>query len=293
MKAVDLAASGVGPGVEPAPRIRTFAHQAWLDLLESDQRRTRFANDLSVVAGAWWNVRWQDDRLIVQRQLALPAGTALSIFASSSPTLGSPEVICDGECIRADGEPEDPNVTDDLAYLMAKIAKNLNWPHVVLHGSALFQSKFRRHALHESDFYTWAFEMAHALREQRPADLDWDDIAEELEDLGISQERAFEGHMQVLLAHLLKWAYEPDHRSKSWKLSIANNRDDLREIMNRNPGLHQRIPMLFSAAYRKARRDAASETTLDEDDFPIISPWSYDRVMDEGFWPDASIGTPS
>ncbi len=292
MKAMDLVASGVRPGVEPDPRIRTLVHQAWRDLLKSDQRKTHLANDLSVVAGAYWNVRWQDDQLIVRRPTT-PPETAFSILAPSSLALGSPEVICDGECIRANGEPEDPNLTNDLAYLMAKIAKYLNWSQVVLHGGSLFQSKFRRYALHESDFYTWAFETAHALREQRPANLDWDGIAEELEDLGISEERAFESHMRVLLAHLLKWAYEPGHRSKSWKLSVENNRDDLREILDRNPGMHQRIPMLFNASYRRARRDAASETTLDEDDFPVTPPWSYDQVMDETFWPDAGSGTPS
>jgi hypothetical protein len=288
MKAVDLVASGVTIGVEPDPRTKALVRQAWRDLLGSEQTKTQLANDLGVAAGAYWHVRWHDNQLIVRRRSALPAGAAYDTISPSSLTLGSPEVICDGECIRADGEPEDPSLNDTLAYLMAKIAKYLNWSRVVLHGSSLFQSRFRRHALHESDFYTWAFETAHALREQRPLNLDWDNIAEELEDVGISQERAFESHLRVLLAHLLKWAYEPGHRSKSWKFSVENSRDDLKEILDRNPGLRQRIPMLFSASYRRARRDAASETTLDEDEFPVTPPWSYDQVVDEAFWPNAA-----
>ena len=51
--------------------------------------------------------------------------------------------------------------------------------------------------------------------------------------------------------------------------------------------------MLFSASYRKARRDAASESTLDENDFPNPRPGPTIEVMDETFWPDASTGAPS
>jgi len=290
MKTADPAITDTSVGLEPDPSIGTLARDVWRDLLASSKRKTLLANSLGCALGAWWDVSWRDGRLIVQRQQVAPAGSALSLSTSSRPALGSPKVVCDGQRIFADHEPEDDDLKNDLAYVMAKIAKYLNWPLVVVHGSAVFENRFQHHALHERDLYSWAFETARVLRDQRPANTDWDSIAEELEDLGISQERAFASHMRVLLAHLLKWGYSPGHRSKSWRLSIENSRDELKEMLERNPGLRQKIPSLFNPSYRKARRDAAAETSLDESVFPRTSPWSYGQVMEETCWPDLPAG---
>ena len=59
MKTVDLAASIEGSGSNPIRESGRSHTQVWLDLLESSQERTRFANDLPSALGAWWNVRWQ------------------------------------------------------------------------------------------------------------------------------------------------------------------------------------------------------------------------------------------
>ncbi len=287
MKTLDPAIKDIGVRLEPDVSIRALAHEVWRDLVASSKRKNLLANSLGRALGALWYVSWHDGHLIVQRQQGAPAGSALRLSTSLLPMQGSPKVICDGQSICADGEPEDDNLKNELAYVMGKIAKYLNWTAVVLHGSALFQNRFQHHALHERDAYTWAFETSRLLREQRPAAIDWDGVAEELEDLGISQERPFSSPLRVLLAHLLKWAYDPAHRSKSWKLSIENSRDELKEILERNPGLRQRIPFLFEASYRRARRDAASETPLDEADFPRSRPWSFSQVTEETFWPDS------
>lgn len=41
--------------------------------------------------------------------------------------------------------------------------------------------------LHERDYYSWAQEQARALREHRIEGIDWDNLAEEVEDLGRSE----------------------------------------------------------------------------------------------------------
>lgn len=290
MKTVDAAIMETAVGLEPDPRIGALVLEVWRDLLASSRRKNLLVNNLSRALGAWWYVSWRDDRLVVHRQQAAAAGSAFGVPKSPRSSLGSPKVICDGQSILADVEPDDDIRKDELAYVMAKIAKYLNWSRVVIHGSAFFQDRFHRHALHESDVYTWAFETARLLRDKAPANIDWDGIAEELEDLGISQERALSSHMRMLLAHLLKWSYQPGHRNKSWKLSIENSRDELKEILERSPGLRQKIPPLFDASYRRARRDAASETSLDESDFPQKCPWSYGQIIKETFWPDRRAG---
>lgn len=73
---------------------------------------------------------------------------------------------------------------------------------------------------HEHDFYTWAKENATLLRAKRFEELDIDNIAEELEDMGSSRERELESRLGILLAHLLKWYYQPERHSVSWTATI-------------------------------------------------------------------------
>ena len=73
-----------------------------------------------------------------------------------------------------------------------------------------------------ADFYTWAMETARALRERRSEVVDWDSVAEELEDMGRSEKRELTNRLAVLLTHLLKWQVQPPTaaleagRSPSW-----------------------------------------------------------------------------
>jgi hypothetical protein len=62
----------------------------------------------------------------------------------------------------------------------------------------------RQHSLYECDYYTWALVNAAAIRERRLEDVDLDNVAAEIEDLGKIQESALESHLKVLLLHLLK-----------------------------------------------------------------------------------------
>jgi hypothetical protein len=72
--------------------------------------------------------------------------------------------------------------------------------------------KYPPPASHESDFYTWALESADAIRKGRFEGIDWDAVAEELEDMGRSERRALENRLEVLLAHLIKWRFQHEQR---------------------------------------------------------------------------------
>ena len=67
---------------------------------------------------------------------------------------------------------------------------------------------------YRDDFHAWALQNAHFLREGRFAEIDIENIAEELEDMGASKGRELESRLGVLLAHLLKWVYQKERRGK-------------------------------------------------------------------------------
>jgi hypothetical protein len=143
-----------------------------------------------------------------------------------------------------------------------------------------------RRSLHDSDFYAWTLEQAALLRAGRAGEADLEAIAEEIESMGKTEKRELVSRLTILLLHLLKWRHQPSHRGKSWRLTIANARDEITDHLEDNPSLKAMLDSALEQAYRIARRKAAIETEFDEDDFPARCPWSFAQAVDERFWPE-------
>jgi hypothetical protein len=139
---------------------------------------------------------------------------------------------------------------------------------------------------YDTDFYTWTQTQAAALRAKDWAALDLDHLAEEIEALGNEQRHAVRSHLRVLLWHVLKWAYQPDHRGPSWRTSILNARVEIADRLEDYPSLRPRVPTLLASAYPRARRLASAETGLPLATFPEACPWTVEQVLDEDFWPE-------
>lgn len=114
-----------------------------------------------------------------------------------------------------------------------------------------------------------------------------DNILEEIESMGRSEQRQLSHRLDVLLMHLLKWKYQPDHRSSSWKGSIEEQRFRIRKVIKENPGLKPKIPEVLQEAYEVAKISAYKETGLAKEIFPEYCPWEFTRAMDDQFFPDA------
>jgi hypothetical protein len=69
--------------------------------------------------------------------------------------------------------------------------------------------------LYETDCFAWTKNTAAALRDGRVCDVDLVDVAEEIEDLGKSERRAFEIALSQLFLHKLKWDLQPNLRGRS------------------------------------------------------------------------------
>ena len=75
-------------------------------------------------------------------------------------------------------------------------------------------------AHYEADIVAWASEQARLLRSGRFDLLDTEHIAEEIEDVGKSEQRELASRMAVLLCHLIKWCYQPARQGASWLATI-------------------------------------------------------------------------
>ena len=55
--------------------------------------------------------------------------------------------------------------------------------------------------------------------------------------MGKTEKRELVSRLTVLLLHLLKWRHQPAGRGNSWRLSIANARDEIADLIADNPSL--------------------------------------------------------
>ncbi|WP_338040763.1 DUF29 domain-containing protein [Nitrosococcus wardiae] len=107
------------------------------------------------------------------------------------------------------------------------------------------------------DYYAWTQETIEKLRQGKLSEVDVKDLIEELEDMGASERRATESHLEVLLAYLLKWQYQPERRDKSWRLTIEEQRlrvQDRLESPSLGPVIHERLPKIYRRAVLIAAR---------------------------------------
>jgi hypothetical protein len=132
----------------------------------------------------------------------------------------------------------------------------------------------------------WTQEQAALLREGKARDLDWTNLAEEIDSVGRSQKHAVRSQLVRLLLHLLKWRDEPTHRGQSWQDSISDARTQIALTIEDSPSLRHFPREALAFAYRHARRKASLETRVPLATFPDTCPWDVEQVLDDAFFPE-------
>lgn len=140
--------------------------------------------------------------------------------------------------------------------------------------------------LYEQDFFEWTRRNAALLRAGRLEDADLEHIAQEIEDIGKSQERELENRLEILLRHLLQWKLQPERRTRSWRLTANEQRREIEKLLRKMPSLQQALPQALPGAYGYAVRSAAEETEMPKSCFPESCPFALDQILDEEFFPE-------
>jgi hypothetical protein len=142
------------------------------------------------------------------------------------------------------------------------------------------------HNSYEKDFYAWAMENAELLKQKKFDEIDIEHIAEEIESMGKNDKRGIISHLRVLIAHLLKWQYQPEFRTNSWKSTIRNARYQIRALLEDSPSLKREIHSKLDRAYKDSLNIASDETGMAEEVFPKHCPFSLEKCLDNEFFPD-------
>ena len=144
----------------------------------------------------------------------------------------------------------------------------------------------RNTALYDEDFFTWTEEQARILRAGEFSRLDVANIAEEIEDMGKSVRRELRNRLAVLTMHLLKWRYQPGHRSRSWSATIREQREQIASLLDESPSLKPVLAQDLAKIYSASVNKAVGETGLAEISFPADCPFNPDQILAVDFLPD-------
>ena len=133
-------------------------------------------------------------------------------------------------------------------------------------------------ALYEADETAWLEATADLVRAGRLERVDANSLAEYLADMARRDRREVTSRLGVLIAHLLKWRYQPDHRSGSWRGTVEVQRQELAELLESGV-LRNHAAEVLAKAYANGVRQAVAETGLAGSIFPEDSPFSLDEVL--------------
>lgn len=145
-------------------------------------------------------------------------------------------------------------------------------------------------AAYDRDFYAWTQEQARRLREAKAAGnnapIDFENLAEEVEDMGSEKANAAQSALERIIEHLLKLEHSPaTYPRHGWRKSVVLHRARLSRALERSGSLLGKIDL--EDAYTVGRDLAEEGLKRDRRAFslPETCPYSLDDCRQRGWWP--------
>ena len=137
--------------------------------------------------------------------------------------------------------------------------------------------------LHDRDFNLWIEKTKEAIQNRNFENMDWDNLLDEIDDMGKSEKRSLDSYMQRLIEHVLKlkfWEAERERCRKGWQQEVVNFRNRINRILKKNHSLKNYLKSEYLDLYQ----DAISTMVFD---FEIPE---HDRVEVEQIMKDDYFG---
>ncbi|MDX2181928.1 MAG: DUF29 domain-containing protein [Bryobacteraceae bacterium] len=137
--------------------------------------------------------------------------------------------------------------------------------------------------LYHADGAAWAEETAQLLRERRFDEIDFDALVEEVEGLSQSNHDQADNRAGVLIAHILKWRYQPERRSRSWIDTIAEQQFRIKKLFKRYPSVRRGARLRWEETWADGRELALDQTGLPKKAIPAEPDMTLDECLDAKF----------
>jgi len=139
---------------------------------------------------------------------------------------------------------------------------------------------------YDTDLLVWSTHQAELLRRMGAGErvndqVDWENLAEEIESLGRSEKRALENRVATILVHLVKLSVSSAEAPRGgWQETIFEQRRRLARILRDNPSLRRSVAQVIADELPGAREQAS--IALHRYGEPPVSPelsFSEDQVL--------------
>ncbi len=151
------------------------------------------------------------------------------------------------------------------------------------------QTTFLAHQqLYETDYMLWLEKTLEQIKHRQTDQIDWDNLAEEIEGLGIALHHKIDSYLRQILIHLLLYQYRTNEREKSgsdWRNKIIDLQDELESLLEESKTLYNYFLSRIDLIYFKARRGVIQKTQFDSSIFPEKCPFSESELLDFNFYP--------
>ena len=134
----------------------------------------------------------------------------------------------------------------------------------------------------ETDRELWFLEQVELIDNGKIKEADIYGLLDYLAESSATEIHSVESLLDNLQMHLLKWKYQPERQSGSWKLSIYNKIEGINRVINKRKTIGNWISRgdIFIRSFQKARIKASKETNLPLIKFPINPEWTLDNILD-------------
>ncbi|MGI8499916.1 MAG: DUF29 domain-containing protein [Hassallia sp.] len=138
--------------------------------------------------------------------------------------------------------------------------------------------------LDETDYLQWIETTVEKLQSQNYANVDCENLIEEIADMGKSERRSLKSNLIVILVHLLKWQFQPEKQSGSCEASIIEHRKRVKEALDDSLSIKSYLESVLSECYLQAVKQAKAETNLPVESFPVMCPYELPEVTNDEFY---------
>ena len=136
--------------------------------------------------------------------------------------------------------------------------------------------------LHESDFNLWVEQTKEAIQNRDFEKIDWDNLLDEIDDMGKSEKRSLDSYMQRLIEHILKlkfWHAERERCGNGWMREVTNFRNRIKRILKKNPSLNNYLKTEYSDIYQDAIATMSFDFDIPEDNFVAV-----EQIMERNYF---------
>ncbi|MGL5836017.1 MAG: DUF29 domain-containing protein [Waterburya sp.] len=136
--------------------------------------------------------------------------------------------------------------------------------------------------LHDQDFNLWVERTKEVIQNRDFENMDWDNLLDEIDDLGKSEKRSLDSYTQQLIEHILKlkyWNDEVERCRKGWQQEVVNFRNRIKRILKKNPSLKNYLKFEYRDLYQDAIATMMFDFEIPQDSFVEV-----EQILQDGYF---------